>query len=109
LDAFFRRAGDGQWSLRGRRCSSSGQRTDIPIDISLDLVRFFGDNLNDLIDVALSLSGQGGSPRNVSLEATPIIDTPVGSIRYPSPVTIVSRDVGLGRRADCGIRVQLDA
>lgn len=71
-----------------------GQRTDIPIDISLDLVRFFGENLNDLIDVALSLSGQGGSPRNVSLRATPIIDTPVGALRYPRPITIVSRDVG---------------
>jgi hypothetical protein len=71
-----------------------GQRTDIPIDISLDLVRFFGDNLNDLIEVALSLSGQGGSPRNVTLEATPIIDTPVGALRYPRPLTIVSRDVG---------------
>jgi hypothetical protein len=71
-----------------------GERTDIPIDISLDLVRFFGDNLNDLVQVALSLSGQGGTPRNVTLQATPIIDTPVGSIRYPRPVTIVSRDVG---------------
>lgn len=71
-----------------------GEQTDIPIDISLDLVRFFGDNLNDLVQVALSLSGQGGSPRNVTLQATPIIDTPVGSIRYPRPLTIVSRDVG---------------
>jgi hypothetical protein len=71
-----------------------GQRTNIPIDISLDLVQFFGSNLNDLVEIALSLSGQGGSPRNVRLEATPVIETPVGPLRYPRPITIVSRDVG---------------
>lgn len=71
-----------------------GQVSDVPIDISLDLVQFFGDNLRDLIDVALAVTGQGGEPRRIELQATPIIDTRMGPIRYPRPVTIVSRDLG---------------
>lgn len=71
-----------------------GQRTDVPIDISLDLVQFFGDNLRDLVDVALAVSGQEGETRNIELQATPIIDTSLGPISYPRPITIVSHDVG---------------
>ncbi len=74
----------------------SGQTTDVPIEITLDLVQFFGDNLRDLVDVALAVSGQGGQPRNIELQATPIIDTSIGPIRYPRPITIVSHDVGNG-------------
>lgn len=71
-----------------------GQVTDIPIDMSLDLVRFFGDNLRDLVEIALAVTGQGGEPRRIELQATPSISTPVGPIRYPRPITIVSREIG---------------
>lgn len=71
-----------------------GAITDIPLSIELDLVTFFGENLRDLVDVALSISGQGGRARNVRLQAVPTIHTPFGPIRYPEPITIVSRDVG---------------
>ena len=72
----------------------SGAVTDIPLSIRLDLVDFFGNNLRDLVELALSLSGQGGAPTNVRLEALPTIQTPLGPIRYSQPITIVSRDVG---------------
>lgn len=71
-----------------------GEVTDVPINISLDLMRFFGDNIRDMVDIALAATGQGGSPRRLHLEATPIIDTRLGPIRYPQPITIVSRDLG---------------
>jgi hypothetical protein len=62
--------------------------------IELDLVDFFDRNLRDLVELALSISGQGGEPKNVSLQATPTIDTPIGEMEYPRPITILSRDVG---------------
>jgi hypothetical protein len=71
-----------------------GRATDVPISMSVDLVDFFTGSAQDLIELALSLSGQGGSPREVTLRATPVVDTALGSIRYPQPITIVSREVG---------------
>jgi hypothetical protein len=71
-----------------------GQPTDVPIAMSLNLFEFFSGSAQDLVDVALSLAGQGGSPREVSLVATPSIDTALGPIRYPRPITIVSREIG---------------
>jgi len=71
-----------------------GQPTDVPITMSLDLIDLFEGSAQDLVELALSLSGQGGSPREVTLRATPSVDTALGPIRYPQPITIVSREVG---------------
>ncbi len=71
-----------------------GQPADIAVPISLDLMRFFGDNMQDLIELALAVSGQGGSPKNIKLQATPTIHTIIGPIRYPQPIIIVNREVG---------------
>ncbi|MEX2048150.1 MAG: hypothetical protein WEB90_01070 [Gemmatimonadota bacterium] len=71
-----------------------GQPTDVPIQINLNLIDFFQGNARDLVDLALSLAGQGGAPTEVTLRATPTVDTAIGPIRYPQPITIVSREVG---------------
>jgi hypothetical protein len=71
-----------------------GQTTIFPVTIEVDLVDFFDRNLRDLVELALSVSGQGGEPKNVSLRAIPTIDTPLGEMEYPRPITIVSRDLG---------------
>lgn len=71
-----------------------GQPTDVPIQISLNLIDFFQGSARDLVDLALSLAGQGGAPTEVTLRATPTVDTAIGPIRYPQPITIVSREVG---------------
>lgn len=71
-----------------------GRPTDIGIPIRLDLVDFFDSGARDLIELALAVAGQGGSPKRVTLQAIPTVETPVGPIRYPNPVTIVARDVG---------------
>ena len=71
-----------------------GQPTDVPISISLDLVEFFEGNAQDLAELAMSLAGQGGAPKEVTLRATPVVETSLGPIRYPRPITIVSREVG---------------
>jgi hypothetical protein len=71
-----------------------GQPTDVPISVSLDLVDFFEGSARDLLELALDLSGRGGEPTEVTLRAVPTVDTALGPIRYPEPITIVSREVG---------------
>lgn len=72
---------------------SPGEPTGIPIGLELDLVRFFDDNLQGLVDLALAVGGDG-PPQNVKLRVQPTINTRLGPIRYPSPITVVSEDVG---------------
>ncbi len=66
----------------------------VPIQVELDLISFFEGNARDLAELALALAGVGGAPKNVALRATPTIQTALGPIRYPGPITIVSKDVG---------------
>jgi hypothetical protein len=71
-----------------------GEPTDVPIGVTLNLVDFFEHGVRDLVELALAVSGQGGEPTRIKLQATPTIDTALGPIRYPQPITIVSRQVG---------------
>lgn len=71
-----------------------GEPRVIPLDIGFDLYEFFDGGAEDLTEFVLSLVGEDGGPREIALEATPIIDTPLGAIRYPRPITITSRTVG---------------
>jgi hypothetical protein len=74
-----------------------GVAQDIPIAIRLDLADFFESNASDLIDLALAAAGAGGQPRRIALRATPTVQTAIGPIRYPQPITIVSAEVGSAR------------
>jgi len=67
---------------------------DIPMTISLDLAEFFQKNARDLVDLALAVAGAGGEPSRIALRAVPTIQTAIGPIRYPEPITIVSTEVG---------------
>ena len=71
-----------------------GQPTDVPIPIRLNLVDFFEHGVRDLFELALAVGGQGGEPKRIKLIGTPTVDTPLGPIRYPQPITIISRQVG---------------
>jgi hypothetical protein len=72
----------------------AGQTTRVPIDIRLDLLRFFDRGGQDLLELALNVAGVGGEPKNVSLRARPTVETPVGPIEYPQPITIEVGEVG---------------
>ena len=72
---------------------SPGTPTDIPIDVSLDLVEFFDENVRGLVELATAIGGEG-PPANVKLEVQPTIQTKLGPMRYPKPITVVSEDVG---------------
>ena len=71
-----------------------GQPTDVPIDVSLDLLDFFQGSAQDLFNLAMSIADPGAPPTDVALRASPTVDTSLGPIRYPRPITIVSRQVG---------------
>jgi hypothetical protein len=71
-----------------------GQPTDVPVLVELDLWDFFSGRAEDLFSLALGATGARGGTMNIALRARPTIQTPIGPIRYPSPITIVQRDVG---------------
>jgi hypothetical protein len=65
-----------------------GKARDIPLLVNLDLMQTFGDRRRDLIDVALSLAGRNAGAHQATLRLTPSVDTALGRIRYPVPVTL---------------------
>lgn len=69
-----------------------GQEVEFPVVVTLDLVNFFERSAPELVELVLATIGEGHS--NVSLRATPSVQTPLGPIRYPEPITIVSRSFG---------------
>ena len=71
-----------------------GEPQDMPLTIRLNLVEFFSQNAPELFALARNLTGQGGSPLQVRLRALPTIQTALGPMRFPEPITIVSRTVG---------------
>ncbi len=71
-----------------------GQPTGFPVLVELNLVEFFEGNARDLFELALSLTGQGGAPKEVALTALPTIETALGPITYDRPIRIVGGTVG---------------
>jgi len=72
-----------------------GEPTDVPFDVELDLVRFFDDNLQGLVDLAAAISGDA-PPQTLKLRVQPTVNTRLGPFQYPSPITVVSKSVGDG-------------
>ena len=70
---------------------AAGGSTDIPISVELDLLRFFDEGASDLAGLALRAAGVGG-PTNVKLRVRPTVRTPLGPIRFPNEIMVVSRD-----------------
>jgi len=71
-----------------------GRPMNIPVDVSLDLFDFFERSGPDLFNLALNLMGVGAEPSKVALRAVPTVNTALGPISYPQPITIVDRTVG---------------
>jgi hypothetical protein len=71
-----------------------GQPRGIPIPITLNLVEFFDGSARDLAELAMSLAGVGGESAEIALRASPVVQTVLGPIRYPRPITLVRTTVG---------------
>jgi len=74
-----------------------GQPVVIPLQMRLNLREFFSGPAESLVNLAAGLAGLNADPTRIALRAVPTIDTPVGPIEYPSPITIISRTVGTSR------------
>jgi hypothetical protein len=65
-----------------------GEPVDVPITIQLNLVRFFQGDARSLFETALALAGYTTQAHTVALRLSPTIDTGLGPIRYPVPISI---------------------
>lgn len=63
-----------------------GQRSQIPLSMELDLIRFFGSNMRDLVNLASAVSGHGQS--ELALRVRPTVNTALGPISYPGYLTL---------------------
>lgn len=93
----FRLLIDGKPTINGDiaqpfEIPAGGSGSVVPISISLDLFKFFGDQgYNDVINLALALGGQNGSASRITLDARPTVRTSFGDIQYPSRINIVDK------------------
>ncbi len=72
----------------------TGETKVIPLEIKFDLLNFFKDKgYENLMKLALNLGGTEGSASQLKLIAEPILGTPIGELRYPQPITIVSQQI----------------
>jgi hypothetical protein len=74
----------------------SGQPVTIPLKLRVNLYEFFGGNAESLLNLAAGLAGLNADPTRITLRAVPTINTPIGPISYPNPITITTRTVGGG-------------
>ena len=71
-----------------------GQTAIIPLPMHLNLRQFFDGPAKSLVNLAASAAGVSSHPTRIAVRAVPTINTPLGPITYPNPITIVSRTVG---------------
>lgn len=69
----------------------------IPLLMRLDLFAAFDGPVRDLVALATSVAGADPDPATIKLVAVPTIDTPLGPMSYPTPITVVSRTLGGSR------------
>lgn len=65
-----------------------GQSVDVPLTVRLNLLELTSGGARDLFDMALAVAGQGAVQKDMRLELVPTIETSLGPIRYPLPVTV---------------------
>lgn len=70
----------------------TGEITNIPLTMNLDLIEFFGNNgLENLVNLALAIGGQQSSSSKLTLYASPTVSSPLGDIKYPGELKIVDQ------------------
>jgi hypothetical protein len=73
-----------------------GQPVTVEVPVQLDLLEFFHDQLHELVDLALAATTGEGGTHTMRLDATPSINTSLGPIRYPEPISIEKTVGGSG-------------
>lgn len=68
----------------------TGEITNIPLRINIDLMKFFKDKgYESIINLALALGANNSSSSKITLFATPTVSSPFGNITYPGELKIV--------------------
>jgi len=70
-----------------------GNDVDVAVPIQFNAYEIYQHNAQDLFGLGLSIAGVEGYSKVVRLDFTPTIDTDLGPIAYPTPIT-VKREVG---------------
>jgi len=90
-----RKAAAGRMDRRYSIAPGETQDIAVPVAVNLgDLLRHHGPRL---LRLALALAGEGSSPVDVTLRVVPLIDTPLGTMRSPVPITIMRKRIGADR------------
>jgi len=88
---------DGRETISGNIGSpvalpDGGTTTIIPLQVTVDLKQFFAEKgYEDIINLATVLAGGEGVAK-LQLKATPTVGTPIGNLKYPGELTIVSTE-----------------
>jgi len=69
-----------------------GESVIVPLQVQLDLMEFFRQTYEDVLQLALGIGGAQGGPSRLTLEVEPVLSTPIGTLRYPQPVTVVDKE-----------------
>lgn len=70
-----------------------GQQVTIPIPVSIDLLKFFGDGgYESAINLALAIGGKSGTSSRLTLKIRPTIDTFMGGIAYPGEIDVIDKE-----------------
>jgi hypothetical protein len=80
-------------SLDSTYAFAPGNVVDVPVPIKFNAYEMYQHNAQDLFGLGLSLAGVEGYSKVVRLDLVPTVDTDLGPISYPSPIT-VKREVG---------------
>ena len=73
----------------------TGQQTSIPLQINLDLVKFFKDKgygYDSIVNLALAIGGANRSPSRITLCVKPTVQTDYGPISYPNEIDVIDRE-----------------
>ncbi len=71
----------------------TGQNTVIPLQINLDMLKFFKDKgYESILNLALAIGGAGGSPSRLTLRIKPTVQTDFGPISYPNEIDVIDKE-----------------
>lgn len=71
----------------------SNSTVELPITISLDMLKFFGDKgYDNLLNLALNLGGAGSKPSKLMLEVTPELKTKYGVLPIKNSIQVINTE-----------------
>ncbi len=83
---------DGTETIQGvyndTRQIQPGASVNLPINMELDLARFFGRNVSDLAQLVGNIAGVSSQRQTIRLDARPTVNTQFGPIQYPGVISI---------------------